>query len=837
MKYVGKLLNWSIKQCENICILGSADTVQIVEKHVGEWIEIGEPKEVQEALIEKGLLSDALLEDGEAEYCKWVAEKDWAYKCMFTKNDINGTTYLHFKGLDTVSDIYINGVQIANSKTMYLPLRIDVTDKLKAENELFIYFHSPYKIFKIYAEIMPDDWKGIVSPGAMLRKSSDYGDYTGVKPCFVPIGIFNDVCLETEDVTEITNFDINTTFNIDYSEAIITLKVDGSNCEGNIEVEFQLSEENGTIVIDKRCGALCCRNNGWNFDTTMKLQNPKLWWPKNYGDHPLYSLKASVYVNGIKRDEIVRITGFREVKLVGSLKFMVNGKLVRFWGANIGPISGVSNRWNPELAVRLIELAEKCNMNALRLWGLGKIYGEELYLEADKRGFMLWQDFFTGSSQIPDNEEYKKLFLDEAEYLVRRIKHHPSIMIWCGGNENIYMTEYNEQKDRKGHEILTHGFRELCLKIDPYRYYHDTSPSQGKYANDPQFGDTHGNRAFKAYIPGEESAVFFSEDIRTFTPPLKSLKRFIKDDDLWPKDYIDTTTFGVLNPMPKAWRRRTTNFTEKKFGPIEQFYDATDPESLIYKFAAAAGLSYYNTIANCRHGKPFYESASERKCNGYILWKLNNTWPTIYCGIVDYYMEPHIPYYFVKRAFEPFLLSFDVKDHIYVWGVNDTELDVVGQLTIKLFSLSKNKVYREISFCAAIPVGKSRIIENMDELGFIWRDTILFATMDSFDGKQLGKAVGYVDIEKHLVFPAAKLELSVVEDYIVITTDMFAHCIELSGDDNGDKFGWYFEDNYFDLLPFETKKVKISGSHGEGMISAKAHYSSHISKINYFKRD
>ena len=406
-----------------------------------------------------------------------------------------------------------------------------------------------------------------------------------------------------------------------------------------------------------------------------------------------------------------------------------------------------------------------------------------------------------------------------------RLRHHPSILVWCGGNENIYMTEYSEETGRIGHEILTHDFRKLCMDLDPDRYYHDTCPIGGTYTNDPRFGDTHGNRAYLAYMPGEQDANFFSEDIRTSPPALKSLERFISKEDLWPEGYADITSFGVVQPMPPAWARRIQNFAEQKFGPIEQYYDATDAASLVYKFGAAAGQSYYDTIAACRRGKPCYNSERERKCSGYLLWKLNNTWPAFYCGIVDFYLETHIPYFAVKRAFQPVFLNFDVQDQIHLWGVNDTTEEAAGTLTIRQFRLYKNEVVNEQTLSAAIQPGDSRILLNLDSFGFIRKDSVLHAVLTRSDGTEIARAIGFVDIERHQYFPEARLTLRMDGDVLELTTDRFARCVELEGDADGDRFGWVFEDNYFDLLPFETRRVKVEGKHAAGTVSAKAFYS------------
>lgn len=86
-------------------------------------------------------------------------------------------------------------------------------------------------------------------------------------------------------------------------------------------------------------------------------------------------------------------------------------------------------------------------MNAVRIWGPGKANPDTFYDELDRRGILAWQDFPTGTWQMPDNEQYKALYKKEAEWMVQRLKHHPSIILWCGGNEHIYMCELDGKKD------------------------------------------------------------------------------------------------------------------------------------------------------------------------------------------------------------------------------------------------------------------------------------------------------------------------------------------------------------------------------------------------------
>ena len=130
-----------------------------------------------------------------------------------------------------------------------------------------------------------------------------------------------------------------------------------------------------------------------------------------------------------------------------------------------------------------------------------------------------------------------------------------------------------------------------------------------------------------SFLPGEEFAVFFSEHIVTFPPELKSLQRFIPIEEIWPEGFSDLASFGRESCFPPALRRRTNNFCQEKLGPVERFYDATDAQSLVYKLTAAAGYAYYQQITRLRRGKPVYDAMGERRCNGYLSWKFNKTWP------------------------------------------------------------------------------------------------------------------------------------------------------------------------------------------------------------------
>lgn len=185
-------------------------------------------------------------------------------------------------------------------------------------------------------------------------------------------------------------------------------------------------------------------------------------------------------------------------------------------------------------------------------------------------------------------------------------------------------------------------------------------------------------------------------------------------------------------------------------------------------------------------------------------------------------------YYAVRRAFAPVLLSFDVEDHIYLWLVNDSPEEVRGTVVFRLFDpLFRNETLKEIKREVSVASGQSAAVMNLDELGMFLRSCILFAFLLDGEGRIVTRSNDFVDVERKMVFPEAKLTLNEDNGVLRITADCFARSIELQGNHNGDEFGWYFEDNFFDLLPGEIKEVRTLGKHRSGTVIAKLFFSGH----------
>ena len=231
--------------------------------------------------------------------------------------------------------------------------------------------------------------------------------------------------------------------------------------------------------------------------------------------------------------------------------------------------------------------------------------------------------------------------------------------------------------------------------------------------------------------------------------------------------------------------------------------------------------------ARARRGKPHYKSTENNFCQGFMIWKSNDPWPNFYCALVDYYGECAMTYYAVKRAIRPVWIDLEVDDRIYLWGVNDTGEDFRGTVTLTLFRMDENRIVRQVEIPAALLRTSSGVLTNLDFFGAVHWHTVVHAVLRDENDTEVCSTSTLLRHENMLPFPDAALTLEAEGDTLIVRTDCYARCVELSAGEAGEGFGWVFADNFFDLLPFETKRVAIL-RRGEGtIIRAKAQYGSH----------
>ena len=400
-------------------------------------------------------------------------------------------------------------------------------------------------------------------------------------------------------------------------------------------------------------------------------------------------------------------------------RFDINGRPIFLRGGDWVPVEGATHVWTPDRARRLLELAEHGNMNILRIWGEGVIPPQSFYDECDRRGICIWQDFMFGYyDHHAGDTEFLENCRAEIEGTIRRLRNHPSLLLWVGGNEQYLRSSTTDVPPAK-REIFERIMPEVCRRLDPTRLFHTSSPYGGHTGNWPLEGDWHDYTTIN-FAPQASVPLFGSEVLRASVPSLASMRRFLSEEELWPKGFDPAIRKPGQPAWPPAWSYHSTGIaTWDRIGEIEDFCDARSAEELIRVIGTAHGEYLRDRIERERRGVPDGAPDGNRRCWGNIVWRLNDSWPMIYSSVIDYYLEPKIAYYFLRRAYEPVLVSFErTEDRICAWVVNDSPDPVAERLVVDRLGFD-GKSRGRLEVTAEVPAGQSKRCLDLAELGEI----------------------------------------------------------------------------------------------------------------------
>lgn len=797
---------WFIKQLKS-------DTPDITEltnaaaKPDDSWMPSTMPAQVHEILFSHGLISDPHIGKNAAESA-WVGEKDWAYACTFLSPPGECPVFLRFNGLDTIATACLNGKEIGRCDNMFRHYTMQVRNFLMPSGEknvLLIIFSSPIR-FLDQAEARFGSVKGIAAAKYLRKCHSDLGSYLGARPHSMKVGIYRDVIIDVPDRAWLEDVCVRSELTKNYTHADVQVTVESAGDSANIE--WILSDPTGKEI-----------NRGMTDTATgnfrISIDNPLLWLPCTHGIPHLYTLTVKLVLSDKLCDGKILKFGIRDIKPVltdsqtGEKRFAfdVNGKRIFLRGACWAPVEGMTNCWTPDRARRLLDLIEQGRMNVLRVWGEGVIPPEEFYNECDRRGILIWQDFMFGygihPNGPPDFNENRRI---EIEDMIRQLRNHPCILMYCGGNENQMGWSFQFGSDPAEKQILFESIMpQAVTRLDPDRLFHPSSPYGGRYPNWPLEGDWHDYTTLN-FSPEASVPLYASEVGRVSAPSVSSMRKFLSDEELWPTGYDPRVVSPGKFAWPPMWQYRSVDGSWDKIGPIEEFCDPSSAEDLVRILGTAHGEYLQRRIERERRGVPDGSPDGNRRCWGNTIWRLNDAWPIIYWSAIDYYLEPKIAYYFLRRAYVPVMVCFEkTSDYIAVWVVNDSSDPVSGQLIFRCLRFD-GKVRAEIQCDVELQPAVSRRLLYATDFGQInLRNEFLQASFN-------GQTVTYLLIgERYLHLPKPTLSARNYNDIIEVSTDVFARQVTL---EIPDTTGAVFEDNFFDLSPGEKRAIRVINKAG-----------------------
>jgi hypothetical protein len=627
---------------------------------------------------------------------------------------------LIFKGINYRAAVWVNGKQIADSTQMagmFAEYSLDISKLIKAgtENVLAV---------KIY----PLDYPGLPSTEQLKALGDFYpnGGPTGdigknvTMLCsigwdWIPpvrdrnIGIWLPVYLRTSGGVTLANPKMITGLPKLPDTTIATLSlnlklINHYQADDNGKLTVTVSPENfrgkpiqfsKSVIIAKNSSSIIDLNG----DNTKEFNiiNPNLWWPNGYGKPNLYRIKLQ-YVDGIGiSDDTAFVFGIRTVN---TKAVDVNGFYRRDFYVNEKRIHLTGGAWVPDMMLNRdsirydyeMNLCRNSNINLVRIWGGGVTPCDEFFEAADKYGLMVWSDFWvTGDTQgefkgSPDWPIEGNIFIKNVASTILRIRNHPSLLVWTGGNEGHARKE------------LYDAMRESIITLDGTRPF---IPSSSGYAKLPA--------GWKGAWPDDLPSGVYSGGPYTWQDPLIYYKKAIAGKDWVFKDETGIPSQPPYNIMSKiipdlVWDKKLPFPLNNTWG----YHDA----------ATGNGRwdLYYKEMVK-RHGEPasmedfcnkmqlmnaigyqgIFEAAGHKlnDIGGVMLWKLNAAFPSVVWQVYDWFLMPNAGYYFMQNACETVHIQLNLND-LKVLAINRTYQVISGLIAqVDLFSLDSKLLFHE----------------------------------------------------------------------------------------------------------------------------------------------
>ncbi len=417
----------------------------------GGWLDAGSmPATVHDILLRLGKIEAPWLPHG-TEKCFWVGQQDWVYSVRFAIEDQGGEARMRFMGIENKVDVYLNGKRLA-SHANQLPLVVDVSGLLNTENVLVLHCHADFR-----------------SDEGQRRER---GSYLGPNPSISSVGVFDQVFVEISEGARFDEVVANAALDEALTQGTVTVDVAGESRLASATLRTRLLDSDGACVAEAS-DSVTVTDGEFSRRSVLQIDRPRLWWPRGYGDQPLYRAEVALVAEGRVQEIAYRTVGFRRVINSEPLHFVVNGAPVFLRGGNWVTPNLMSDVWDTARVDRLFALAENANFNAFRVWGPAEAPPDAFYEQADARGFLLWQDF----TRLPMRSDSKSIATcsEKARAMIKRLKHHPSILCWCACNEAAQWAHEDYNKDFKDHGpwgglAAAEAVGAICKELDPARY-------------------------------------------------------------------------------------------------------------------------------------------------------------------------------------------------------------------------------------------------------------------------------------------------------------------------------------------------------------------------------
>ena len=778
-----------------------------------EPLECKSPCSVYSVLLEHGKIPDPFYGLNE-EAALELSKEDCAFTARFTPDPQDLTRdhqELVFHGLDTLCELWLNGVRLGSTKNMHRGYRFDVKHLLHVgENLLRLEFSSPIRYFQQEDRRHFLPFPSHTLPGAAhLRKSYcmsgwDWG------PKLPDMGIFREVELEAYDTDRLDSVLLSQEHRTDGS-VTVHIQAETLHHVPGCTITAQLDGQETELISG--CGS-------------VNIRHPRLWWPRGYGGQPLYTLEVLLTKDGRVLDRVRRRIGLRTLTVSAGAQngnefcFVANGVKIFAMGANYVPQDSLLSRVTPQRTRALLEACCDANFNCVRVWGGGFYPEDDFYDLCDELGLIVWQDFMVACMHLWLTREMEREITQEAAYQLQRLQHHPCLGLLAGNNEVEEMLLHGVVSETIRYDYIRlyeHLLPELCARYAPDTFYWPSSPSAGgslAHTLDEDKGDSHywavwhGSKPFTEYR--KHRFRFCSEFGFESFPSMKTLRSFCPEEELNPFSRV----------MESHQKCRQGN------GKILTYLAQTylypyNTENLVY----ASQLIQADAIA--------YGVNHFRRCRGYCMgalyWQLNDCWPTASWSSVDYFGRYKALHYAAKRFYAPVALGLFLEDgRVTVNIANERREEFRGKLRISLQKNDFTILWRQEEDIRADALSSRDSLWMPEQLVTDRENCFFCAELLDEAGRPVQQQTLLFTQPKHYNWQKPSVEVQCEDEddgvSVRLRSSVFAKSVQLELD----RADAVFSDNYFDLTDPEwhtvTAKTNLTASQIRAMLRVKTVY-------------
>jgi beta-mannosidase len=794
-----------------------------VTQDLSKWRPAVVPGDVHLDLLREKLIPDPFYRTNESKL-QWISDDDWQYR---THIDVPATTLqqehveLVFDGLDTYAHVLVNGHEVLTSNNMFRTWRVDAKPWLHAgSNELIVTFPAPERVAREIAEKDPWYTRTHVDAKTYVRKAAyEYGWDWG--PKFVTSGVWRPVRLESWSHARIADLAIHQT---DVSAGVAHLNAEVQVLATAASTASLALTYSGPDGIKHSSIVPVTLHAGENVvDIPVAIDHPALWFPAGYGTQSRYNFTATLTAAGRKLDTRETRTGLRSVvlrrdpdKWGRSFEFVVNGIPIYAKGADVIPFDSFPNRVTTAEYRHILQSAHDSNMNMVRAWGGGYYETDTFYDLCDELGLMVWQEFMFGNEWQPGTYDFKLNVAHEAEDQLRRLRNHPSIVIWCGNNETemLFNSQGRDKLDGavrlqmwQDYLSVFHGVLASAVsRYAPETPYWPSSPSADLEALSDTYrsGDEHLWDVWHGRAPFSQYETHHPRFVTEFGfqsfPELRTVDSFTLPED----------RTSIFTPVMLAHQKNTEGNALINMYLLRDYAAPKDFASFLYMSQVLQAEGIKLGSEHFRRERP--------ETMGSIFWQLNDCWPVASWSSIDSLGRWKALQFYAKRFYAPILVSPHVEDGaLQVHVVSDRTVPRHGTLEIAVRRMDGTTVQEKSMELTVAPLSSTLVYQEpltaiaslakMDSLAQLYVSATL-----QVEGEETSRNLSYLTPTRQVQLPAAKISLEVAAAGdgadVTVHSSALARSVYLDAGSSNIQFS----DNYFDLQANESRTVHVSGS-------------------------